>query len=582
MNPLLARQLRKHLPDALGNPHSLEGLLDAISRTYDELESDRRFLEHTLEVTSAELNDANERLRRESEQKLNSMSARYLNTLECHEGAILRVRREDGVFIHTLCRGQLAMRLGWTPEKVEGKRAPSFAPADAVARLESIYERVWAGEILEQEYERPDGSLAMLGHFLPYREGGQIVEIIVSAIDITERKRSEVAMRLAKEKAESADKAKSEFLAVMSHEIRTPLNAVLGFTSLLQESPLTPDQQGWLETVSTSGRALLSLLNDILDFSRIEAGQLHFSIQPCALLQLVQSVHGMYQASAAEKGIGLSLFLDPGLPEVVLTDSQRFRQILVNLVSNAVKFTHAGSVSIIVSAVPLAAHEDCVMLRMEVRDSGIGIDPACHDRLFKPFSQADSSSTRQYGGTGLGLAISQRLARAMGGDITFTSSPGVGSTFVLHLRLTASYGPRQAGAQGRATERPRLPKSLRVLVAEDHPHNRELIVRILAGHGISPDLAMDGQEAVNLALTKPYDVILMDVRMPVLDGLEATRRIRAGITGRPLPRIIAVTANAFADEKMRCIHAGMDAILIKPFVVAELVAQLREVVPAAP
>lgn len=571
MNPLLARQLRKLLPESIDSEGPIRALLDAVSKAYDELEGDRRLLEHTLEVASDELNAANDCLRVESEHRLMSLSQHYLHTLECQEGMVARVSRTDAGFVHTLCRGKLVARMGWTPEQVEGYTASHFVSPSNVPILEAIYARVWAGAECDQEYEKPDGSMTLFAHFQPLREEGRIVEIIVSAIDVTERKKGELAMLQAKEKAESADRAKSEFLAVMSHEIRTPLNAVLGFNSLLQESPLTEDQHAWVETINQSGRALLGLLNDILDFSKVEAGQLHFSLQPCQLLPLVNSVLSLFKTETASRGVRLKLEMAPDLPEAISTDPARLRQVLLNLISNAVKFTHEGQIRIQVNLSASAVLDAPRTLRVIVSDTGIGIDAKHHSRIFTPFSQADSSSTRQYGGTGLGLAISQRLARALGGDITFTSIVGEGSTFTLSLPV----GQATLGSSLSAlVEAKPIRSSLRVLVAEDHPHNRALILRILGRQNIEPDLVENGNDAVEAAVLKVYDIIFMDVRMPGKDGMEATRQIRARISGRKIPRIVAVTANAFEEEKRRCFDAGMDAVILKPFVVAELLAQL--------
>ncbi len=244
---------------------------------------------------------------------------------------------------------------------------------------------------------------------------------------------------------------------------------------------------------------------------------------------------------------------------------------MVNLLSNAVKFTHHGAIRVAVSVSAANPADNSALLSIDVSDSGIGIPPHLHSRIFKPFSQADASSTRQYGGTGLGLAISQRLARALGGDITFTSVAGKGTTFslVIRVELVGGYSASQ-----NPNEVPPKP-TLRVLVAEDHPHNRALFTRILSTHGIRPDLAQNGHEAVQMALHKPYDIIFMDVRMPGMDGLVATRLIRSGLIGLRPPRIVAVTANAFEEEKRHCFEAGMDSVVLKPFVIGEILRELQ-------
>ena len=571
MNTLLARQLRKHLPASVEAPAGFERLLDAVSAAYDELEGDRRLLEHTLQVTSEELNEANERLRRESEGKLLRQSIHYLHTLECQQGMIMRVRRTPGGYLHTLCRGRLALRLGFTPERVEGRLPREFLDEERAAALDRIYGRLWEGDDGAIEHQIPGSPVIMLAQFELLREEGRVVEVIISAVDITDRKHTELALLAAKEKAELADRAKSEFLAVMSHEIRTPLNAVLGFNSLLESSPLNPEQLSWVETINQSGRSLLSLLNDILDFSKMEAGELSLCPQPIPLKSSVESVVDLYRQAAAERGVELRLQLSPQLPDVIGTDPSRLRQILVNLLSNAVKFTHHGTIQVAVSVSAANPAGNSALLNIDVSDSGIGIPPHLHHRIFKPFSQADASSTRQYGGTGLGLAISQRLARALGGDITFTSEAGRGTTFSLTIRaeLVGGYSFPSSGSASKPSS------TLRVLVAEDHPHNRDLLTRILNSHGIKPDLAENGHDAAQAAMHKPYDVIFMDVRMPGMDGLVATRLIRSGLLGLRPPRIVAVTANAFDEEKRNCFEAGMDSVVVKPFIIADILRELQ-------
>jgi len=572
MNPLLQRQLRKHLPPGREPDPSLGALLAAISGAYDEMESDLRLFEHTLELTSEELNAANERLRLESEDRIRELNRYYLQTLERQQGMILRVRREPEGFVHTLCRGGLAQRLGWEPGRVEGHLASDFLPADKARDLVAVYERVWAGEECSHEECSEDGAIWFLLRFQPLLEDGRVVEVIASAVDISARKRTERELLSAKERAESADRAKSEFLAVMSHEIRTPLNAVLGFTSLLQASPLNSDQHTWLDTISQSGRSLLALLNDILDFSKIEAGKLDLNLQPTDLYLLIESIVGMFRQKAREKGITLDHHVAPGLPGMIVTDHVRLRQIITNLLSNALKFTAQGTVSLHVEADALP--DGRPGLRIQVRDTGCGIPPELHSRLFKPFSQADSSATRTHGGTGLGLAISQRLAGCLGGRISFESVPGQGSLFVLLLPIT------EATAYKSATLVPDddVPVlNCSVLVVEDHPNNRELMLRILSAYGIHPDIAEDGLAAVKAADRRDYDLILMDVSMPGMDGLEATAEIRKRQQGRPRPRIVAVTANAFEEDKRLCKEAGMDDVLTKPFVLSDLFAQFRHI-----
>jgi len=575
MNPQLARLLARHFPTLDLQAASEDGFLAAVSKGYDEFQQEQRFLEHTLEVTSAELTEANEKLRRDSEDRLQSLNRYYRRTLELQQGMILCFRKTERGFEHTLCRGQLALRLGWTPEKVEGRTLPEFfSPAQADA-LSGAYERAWAGEDCSAEAQSADGSADFLALLRPLREDGVVREVIVSCVEITALKRLERELRGAKERAESADRAKGEFLAVMSHEMRTPLNAIIGFCRLLRESPLAPERDSWLATLESSGESLHALIGDILDYSKIEAGKLVLDEQAVEIAELLDSVAEMFRASAAEKGIEIEVAPVGQLPAVVVTDGTRLRQILVNLVGNAVKFTSRGRVCLAATLADDVAGSDCV-LRFEVSDTGIGIRPEHRVRLFKPFSQADSSTTRAFGGTGLGLAICDRLVRALGGDIDFTSEFGRGTKFTFTIRAAFEV---PAGPGSDSQSEPPLPPGLRILVAEDNPVNRSLMKQIFRHLGYSADFAEDGLKAAAAARTKDYDLIVMDLLMPELDGFDATRQILADSRESHTPRIVALTACTLGDEHKRCLEVGMSAVLTKPVRVDLLRAEMSRARP---
>ncbi|HTI68660.1 MAG TPA: ATP-binding protein [Candidatus Limnocylindria bacterium] len=505
--------------------------------------------------------------------------------------------------------------LGYTAEEMVGKHTPAIfhVGEEVVARARELGEEL--GVTLEPGFEvfvakarlglpnthewtyiRKDGTrFPVLLTITALRDTtGEIYGFLGLAVDITARKRAEAslaesnlhlkeAIREAQTltiKAESANRAKSQFLAAMSHEIRTPLNGVLGFTSLMLDTPLDKEQREHIETIRQSGETLLTLINDILDFSKIEADRLEleqiaFELQPC-----VEACVKLLQPKAAEKNLHLESRFAAGLPYKVIGDCGRIRQILLNLLSNAIKFTQHGGVTVETALVSLDLN--MAKLRIDVRDTGIGIPAEKMDRLFRPFTQVDASTTRMYGGTGLGLAISKRLAEAMGGTIQVHSTAGVGTTFSVELRLgvVAAQAPfLPQDSQEPSTSEPTFStEKLSVLIADDVAVNQRLMIAFLKKFGYRPDVAADGIEVMEMLAHRHYDVILMDVQMPRMDGLETTRRIRRELPASRQPYIVAVTASVMKEETEACLRAGMDEAISKPVVRAELRAALAKAV----
>ncbi|MFM8333843.1 MAG: ATP-binding protein [Candidatus Methylumidiphilus sp.] len=390
-------------------------------------------------------------------------------------------------------------------------------------------------------------------------------------------------MLAAKEAAEAANLAKSAFLANMSHEIRTPLNAVIGLTHLLRKQITDAKPQAQLAKVETAAQHLLSVINDILDLSKIEAGRLGLENTEFSPAQVIERACAMLAERAAAKRLRLVQHIDLAVPAQLHGDPLRLGQVLLNFISNAIKFSERGQIS--VRARLLEDDGVNVLLRLEVEDQGIGISPAQQQRLFQAFTQADDSTTRKYGGTGLGLVIAKRLADMMGGEVGLNSAPGVGSVFWMTARLrrlAEPAAPPAAAAQSPEQVLTQHYRGLRVLVAEDDPVNQEVACELLADIGLAVDVAADGAEAVARVAAGGYALVLMDLQMPVMDGFDATRAIRQLPKGKGMLPIVAMTANAFDENRQECLDAGLDDHVGKPVDPETLYATLlRWLSPAA-
>lgn len=395
---------------------------------------------------------------------------------------------------------------------------------------------------------------------------GALTGFVAVQTDVTEQHEAQAMLRRAKESAESVAEQKGQFLATMSHEIRTPLNAVIGLTDLLLDTDLDQRQREFVTTARNSGALLLDTINDILCFTAVESDRVELECTTLDLRRLVDGVAALLAPQVHDAGLRLDVHVADAVPTVVRGDELRVRQVLVNLVANAVKFTESGGIEIMVDAAPLG--DGVHGIAISVSDTGIGIAPEVLPTLFDPFTQADASTTRRYGGTGLGLAITHRLVELMGGSIEVDSTVGAGSRFAVFVELPEADGmPEPLPAASADT----LPdRSLRILVAEDDPVNRMVIEHMLARLGHDATIVSDGEQAVASAVESEYDVVLMDVQMPRLDGVHAMRRIRELLPTDRQPYVVALTANALDGDRERFIALGMDGYLSKPVQLASL------------
>lgn len=504
--------------------------------------------------------------------KLRRNEARYRLLAENVSDVITRVKMDgSSKYISPAIKSML----GWTLEEMSGQSTDYVYREDRPAVLAAIQKAVKTGKPtrLEHRAVHRDGRVIWVEcTFKAVRDdAGQLDDVVVVIRDASQRKALEREVIEAKERAESAVQAKSEFLANMSHELRTPLTSVIGFSGLLQQSTSLPENERvYVDRIATASEVLLGVINDILDYSKLEAGELEFEVEPFDVRRMFGKAADLVESQCEERGLGLSFEVDPAVPQKLAGAASRLRQVTLNLLGNAVKFTPEGRVGLRIGGSPTP---DGWNLRVEVSDTGIGIAPEKRDMIFRRFQQADSSTTRVYGGTGLGLAISRHLVERQGGRIGVDSEQGRGSVFWFEI-------PMPVVAVGHEdTQQEAVSSALvgRVLVADDAAPNRELMGAILSQFGVEVVTVADGAEAVEAVKRNTYDLVLMDMHMPVMDGLSATQAIRAWETERGLRTpVLALTANVLVEQVEKCLQAGMDGHLAKPVQVPELAEALGQ------
>lgn len=516
------------------------------------------------------------------ESELSNMGSRLRATLEATADGILLVDHE-GVIINMnqrfsamwgLGEALLLQRDDAAVMQFMQSQYPQPAPSSDEDGCETLH--LHDGRVFECRVHNANAGKEIIGRVYSYR-------------DVSERHRSQQELLQAHDAAKRASAAKGDFLAMMSHEIRTPMNGVLGISELLATTPLNAEQADYVRVIRSSGETLLAIINDILDFSKIEAGKLSLEQTSFSVQTMLEEVNALFRNRVLPGGPRFSCQCDPVLPALLRGDPVRLRQILFNLVGNAFKFTEQGEIAVRVTLLPGAAAEPAaaaaVGLRFSVRDSGIGLTPEQVGRLFRSFEQADQSTTRKYGGTGLGLAICKRLAELMGGEIGVNSVAGQGSEFWFNVYLGAvqaeAASPQLGSAAPACAPALVLTPAVRVLVVEDHPVNRMVIRGLLKRlGGAEPVLAENGQEALQCVAAGRFDVILMDIQMPLMDGIEATQRLRAAGLTTP---ILGLSAGALEGDIQAALGAGMDDYVLKPVDLQTLsAALLRALGPVSP
>lgn len=546
-----------------------------------ELERMRPFLSQ-LGATIALVFETNERIREQETLRTQSLVLKHMV-----EG--VSVATEQGIIQYT--NPAEDEMFGYLPGELIGQHVTVLntkPPEENMRMVSEVISQLqhkgfWHGEF---ENRRKNGLAfvtdARISSFV--NQAGEKFWVCVQE-DITDRKRIEAALVQAKEEAETANQAKSQFLANLSHEIRTPMNGILGMIDLALDTDLTDEQHEYIRLIRSSALSLLTVMNDLLDFSRLEAGKMVVESTPFDVRESLADMMAGLRVGAERKGLAFSYKVLPEVPEWVVGDPGRIRQVLMNLAGNAIKFTERGSVEVIVSCLDYPSfpeeEKNFRTLRFSVRDTGIGIPQDRQQKIFDAFSQADASTTRRFGGTGLGLTIVSQLVALMGGTVSVESTEGVGSLFCCTVRV--GYPARMETSYTALPVASAVLDGLRILVVEDNPTSRYFMLALLKRRGCRVEEAENGEVALAALCASSYDLVFIDVEMPIMDGLETARRIRAQESENAKKTcLIALTAHATTDDRERCLKAGMDGYLSKPLDMEKLLEQIRIFIPEAP
>lgn len=572
------RLLRRQIKKSSFSQEQMDNLVpffDKVNEAYIEFTRDIKQAENILEKSSQELYQANQKLK----QNVASITSRLERVVNSIQEVIFEVDADDNWAYLNPAWEKLT---GYKVEDCIGRSFSEYMHAVGQEDQSVIYNIRHAGKdffhkTLEITTKNGIKKWLDVSLRLKFNKEGEVDGSIGTIVDISKLKRVEVELIEARNKETKANKAKDEFLSTMSHEIRTPLNAVIGISHLLLLEDPKESQLENLNALKYSSEHLLGLVNDILDFNKIESGSLELEVSDFSIEHIINGLQSTFSQKAAEKNIRFIIKKDDLLPQVLRGDAMRMSQILTNLVNNAIKFTEVGKVILDIEVITI--EEQIVTLLIQVIDTGIGIDQAKHEKIFESFAQANKNTTRKYGGTGLGLAICKKLLKLMNSELKLSSTVGKGSTFSFTLSLGISDKFVEKKTQYSST----LPSfqgldGLSVLVAEDFKMNIMVIKKFFRKWDIDFEIAMNGQIAVDMATKKNYDLILMDLQMPVMDGYQAAKAIRtSGIPHNKSIPIIALSASAAVDVKNKVQECGMDGHISKPFNPSDLYQQLKQI-----